>query len=61
MIQTVLGKITPEELGICSAHEHLSIDLSRVKKIRIRFWMMNRACMRNWRISIVSAEGPWLK
>lgn len=32
MIQTVLGKITPEELGICSAHEHLSIDLSRVKK-----------------------------
>lgn len=32
MIQTVLGKIAPEELGICSAHEHLSIDLSRVKK-----------------------------
>lgn len=32
MIKTVLGKIAPEELGICSAHEHLSIDLSRVKK-----------------------------
>ncbi|MCM3707323.1 MULTISPECIES: phosphotriesterase family protein [Cytobacillus] len=32
MIQTVLGKIDPEKLGICSAHEHLSIDLSRVKK-----------------------------
>ncbi|WP_394138288.1 phosphotriesterase family protein [Cytobacillus oceanisediminis] len=32
MIQTVLGKIAPEELGVCSAHEHLSIDLSRVKK-----------------------------
>lgn len=32
MIQTVLGKIEPEELGICSAHEHLSIDLSHIKK-----------------------------
>ncbi|WP_210366135.1 phosphotriesterase [Bacillus sp. REN3] len=32
MIQTVLGKIRPEELGICSVHEHLSIDLSRIKK-----------------------------
>ncbi|WP_226643162.1 phosphotriesterase [Mesobacillus subterraneus] len=32
MIQTVLGKIKPEELGICSVHEHLSIDLSRIKK-----------------------------
>jgi predicted metal-dependent phosphotriesterase family hydrolase len=32
MIQTVLGKIKPEEFGICSAHEHLSIDLSRIKK-----------------------------
>jgi phosphotriesterase-related protein len=32
MIQTVTGKISPEELGICSAHEHLSIDLSRIKK-----------------------------
>lgn len=32
MIQTVTGKILPEELGICSAHEHLSIDLSRIKK-----------------------------
>lgn len=32
MIQTVLGKIRPEELGICSVHEHLSIDLSWIKK-----------------------------
>ncbi|WP_045516004.1 phosphotriesterase family protein [Neobacillus niacini] len=32
MIQTVLGKISPEEFGVCSAHEHLSIDLSRIKK-----------------------------
>lgn len=32
MIQTVLGKIRPEDLGICSVHEHLSIDLSRIKK-----------------------------
>ncbi|MBS4178146.1 phosphotriesterase family protein [Lederbergia citrea] len=32
MIQTVLGKIAPEELGVCSAHEHLSIDLSRIKQ-----------------------------
>ena len=32
MIQTVLGKINPEEFGVCSVHEHLSIDLSRIKK-----------------------------
>lgn len=32
MIQTVLGKIKPEEFGVCSVHEHLSIDLSRIKK-----------------------------
>jgi predicted metal-dependent phosphotriesterase family hydrolase len=32
MIQTVLGKISPSEFGICAAHEHLSIDLSRIKK-----------------------------
>ncbi|WP_059173524.1 phosphotriesterase [Bacillus sp. FJAT-27445] len=32
MIQTILGKINPEELGVCSVHEHLSIDLSRIKK-----------------------------
>ncbi|WP_164217181.1 phosphotriesterase [Virgibacillus sp. YIM 98842] len=31
MIQTVTGKITEKELGICAAHEHLSIDLSRIK------------------------------
>lgn len=31
MIQTVRGKINKEELGICAAHEHLSIDLSRIK------------------------------
>lgn len=32
MIQTVTGKIAPDDLGICSVHEHLSIDLSRIKK-----------------------------
>jgi predicted metal-dependent phosphotriesterase family hydrolase len=32
MIQTVLGKISPEDLGVCAVHEHLSIDLSRIKK-----------------------------
>ena len=32
MIQTVLGKIDPENLGITMSHEHLSIDLSRVRK-----------------------------
>src|SRR5699024_8660650 len=31
MIQTVNGKIKKEDLGICAAHEHLSIDLSRIK------------------------------
>ncbi|MBO1910436.1 hypothetical protein J4G37_37330, partial [Microvirga sp. 3-52] len=31
MIQTVQGKIKKEDLGICAAHEHLSIDLSRIK------------------------------
>lgn len=32
MIQTVKGKISPSELGVCAAHEHLCIDLSRIKK-----------------------------
>jgi phosphotriesterase-related protein len=31
-IQTVLGKIQSEELGVCACHEHLYIDLSHVKK-----------------------------
>ncbi|MEC5425215.1 phosphotriesterase [Virgibacillus sp. C22-A2] len=31
MIQTVRGKIKKEEFGVCAAHEHLSIDLSRIK------------------------------
>ncbi|SES05883.1 phosphotriesterase family protein [Salipaludibacillus aurantiacus] len=31
-IQTVRGRIDSKELGICAAHEHLSIDLSRIKK-----------------------------
>ncbi|WP_077328547.1 phosphotriesterase family protein [Virgibacillus siamensis] len=31
MIRTVLGEIDKESLGVCAAHEHLSIDLSRVK------------------------------
>ncbi|ASN04537.1 phosphotriesterase family protein [Virgibacillus necropolis] len=31
MIQTVTGKIKKEDFGICAAHEHLSIDLSRIK------------------------------
>ncbi|MDY0406736.1 phosphotriesterase [Virgibacillus sp. 179-BFC.A HS] len=31
MIQTVKGKIKKQEMGVCAAHEHLSIDLSRVK------------------------------
>ncbi|CDQ40334.1 MULTISPECIES: phosphotriesterase family protein [Virgibacillus] len=31
MIQTVRGKIAKEALGVCAAHEHLSIDLSRIK------------------------------
>ncbi|SDI75031.1 phosphotriesterase family protein [Natribacillus halophilus] len=32
MIQTVTGKIQPSQLGVCAAHEHLTIDLSRIKK-----------------------------
>lgn len=31
-IQTVLGQIQPEELGVCACHEHLYVDLSRIKK-----------------------------
>ncbi|MBT2764601.1 phosphotriesterase [Paenibacillus sp. ISL-20] len=31
-IQTVLGPIRPEELGVCACHEHLYVDLSRIKK-----------------------------
>lgn len=31
MIQTVKGKIKKEIFGVCAAHEHLSIDLSKVK------------------------------
>lgn len=31
MIQTITGKISANELGVCAAHEHLSIDLSRIK------------------------------
>lgn len=31
-IQTVLGEIKPEELGVCACHEHLYVDLSRIKK-----------------------------
>lgn len=31
MIQTVNGKIDAKQFGACAAHEHLSIDLSRVK------------------------------
>ncbi len=31
-IQTVLGKIQPQQLGICACHEHLYVDLSRIKK-----------------------------
>ncbi len=30
-IQTIFGPIAPEELGVCACHEHLSIDLSRIK------------------------------
>src|SRR5690625_2000739 len=31
-IQTVLGKIEPNELGIYSCHEHLSFDMSKKKE-----------------------------
>ncbi|MBD1382912.1 phosphotriesterase family protein [Metabacillus arenae] len=30
-IQTVLGRIQPEEMGVCACHEHLYVDLSRIK------------------------------
>ncbi|KMJ59080.1 phosphotriesterase [Bacillus sp. LL01] len=30
-IQTIFGPIAPEKLGVCACHEHLSIDLSRIK------------------------------
>ncbi|MCD7034572.1 TatD family hydrolase [Metabacillus sp. GX 13764] len=30
-IQTVNGRINPEEMGICACHEHLYVDLSRIK------------------------------
>lgn len=30
MIQTVLGEISPDELGVCLPHEHVFIDLYRV-------------------------------
>jgi phosphotriesterase-related protein len=30
-IQTVLGPIAPETLGVCACHQNLSIDLSRIK------------------------------
>ncbi len=29
MIETVLGKISADELGICSAHEHMYIDMKK--------------------------------
>ncbi|MDX8291455.1 phosphotriesterase [Metabacillus indicus] len=31
-IQTVIGKLEPHELGVCACHEHLYVDLSRIKK-----------------------------
>ncbi|KKO51037.1 phosphotriesterase family protein [Paenibacillus sp. DMB20] len=31
-IQTVLERIQPQQLGVCACHEHLHIDLSRIKK-----------------------------
>lgn len=31
MIQTVKGAIKPEEMGITMSHEHLCVDLSRVR------------------------------
>lgn len=31
-IETVMGKIQPSELGVCSCHEHLYVDLSAIKK-----------------------------
>lgn len=31
-VQTVLGKIPSNQLGVCACHEHLYVDLSRIKK-----------------------------
>jgi phosphotriesterase-related protein len=31
-VQTVLGKIPSDHLGVCACHEHLYVDLSRIKK-----------------------------
>ncbi|MGD6960881.1 phosphotriesterase family protein [Fictibacillus phosphorivorans] len=31
-VQTVLGKIPSDQLGVCACHEHLYVDLSRIKK-----------------------------
>lgn len=31
-VQTVLGKIPYDQLGVCACHEHLYVDLSRIKK-----------------------------
>lgn len=31
LIQTVKGAIKPEEMGITMSHEHLCVDLSRVR------------------------------
>ncbi|WP_416729910.1 phosphotriesterase family protein [Fictibacillus sp. JL2B1089] len=31
-VQTVLGKIPADHLGVCACHEHLYVDLSRIKK-----------------------------
>ncbi|WP_059105577.1 phosphotriesterase family protein [Shouchella shacheensis] len=34
MIETVRGPISTDEFGVCACHEHLHIDLSRIKKSR---------------------------
>ncbi|WP_174614740.1 phosphotriesterase family protein [Virgibacillus ihumii] len=34
MIQTVIGRVEKDKFGVCAAHEHLSIDLSRIKNDR---------------------------
>jgi phosphotriesterase-related protein len=31
-VQTVLGKIPSDQIGVCACHEHLYVDLSRIKK-----------------------------
>jgi phosphotriesterase-related protein len=31
-VETVLGKIPSDQLGVCACHEHLYVDLSRIKK-----------------------------